>query len=92
MKYWIAVIIAIALMGLHEKLSETKYWFLGGILPLTCLGMAVYEFGILKEIPKTTYIISYIVLFVVSIVLWAVGRHKYKQKELNKMKAKDIDN
>lgn len=92
MKYWIAVIIAIALMGLHEKLSETKHWFLGAILPLACIGMAVYEFGILKESPKTSYMIDYIVIFGVSIVLWAVGRHRYKQKELNKMKARDIDN
>ena len=91
MKCWIAVIVAIALMGLHEKLSEAKHWFLGATLPLACIGMAVYEFGILKENSKAAYRIDYIVIFGVSIALWAVVQHRYKQKELDKLKAIDIN-
>lgn len=29
MKHWIIVIVAITLMILHERLSATKFWFLG---------------------------------------------------------------
>ena len=43
MKHWIIVIIAIALFFLHERLSATKYWFLGGLLPLAGIGVAIYE-------------------------------------------------
>ena len=46
MKHWIIVIIAIALFFLHERLSATKYWFLGGLLPLAGIGVAAGLYGI----------------------------------------------
>ena len=90
MKHWIIVIIAIALFFLHERLSATKYWFLGGLLPLAGIGVAIYQLIILKTTLSTTNIIAYIVFFAVSFLLSIVGRYEYKQKEINKMKAKDI--
>ena len=39
----------------------------------------------------STQLIAYVVFFIVTILLWIVGRYEYKQKELKCMKAKDID-
>ena len=90
MKHWIIVIIAIALFFLHERLSATKYFFFGGILPFAGIGVEIYQLIIIKTTLSTTNIIAYIVFFAVSFLLWIVGRYEYKQKEINKMKAKDI--
>ncbi len=90
MKHWIIVIIAIALLVLHEKLSAAKYWFLGGLLPLAGIGTMVYQLCIMKMTLPTEGIIAYIVFFVAALLLWIIGRYEFKQKELNKMKAKDI--
>jgi len=90
MKHWFIVIIAIVLLALHERLSATKYWFLGGLLPLAGAGAAVYQLCIMKMTLPTEGMIAYIVFFAVTLLLWVVGRYEYKQKELNKMKAKDI--
>jgi len=90
MKHWIIVMIAIGLLALHEKLSTTKYWLLGGLLPLAGVGAAVYQFCILKMTLPAEGIVAYIVFFAVTLLLWMVGRYEHRQKELNRMKARDI--
>lgn len=90
MKHWIIVIIAVVLFALHVRLSATKYWFLGGILPLAGVCAAIYQLFIIKTTLSTANIIAYIVFIAVSIILWIIGRYEYRQKELKKMKAKDI--
>lgn len=91
MKYWIIVIVAITLMVLHERLSTTKFWLLGGVLPLACIAAMVYQLVIFKTYFSTQLIIAYAVFFIVTILLWIVGRYEYRQKDLKRMKAKDIE-
>lgn len=91
MKYWIIVIVAITLMVLHERLSTTKFWLLGGVLPLACIAAMVYQLVIFKTYFSTQLIIAYAVFFIVTILLWIVGRYEYRQKDLKCMKAKDIE-
>lgn len=91
MKHWIIVIAAITLMILHERLSAAKLWFLGAALPLTGVAAMVYQLAISKTHFSTQLIIAYAVFFIVTILLWIAGRYEYRQKELTRMKAKDID-
>ncbi len=90
MKHWIIVGFAIILLFLHERLSATKFWFLGGVLPLAGIVTMIYQLVFTKIHFAMESIIAYIVFFIVTILLWIVGRYEYKQKELNRMKAKDI--
>ncbi len=90
MKHWIIVGFAIILLFLHERLSATKFWFLGGVLPLAGIVTMIYQLVLTKIHFSVESIIAYIVFFIVTILLWIVGRYEYKQKELNRMKAKDI--
>lgn len=90
MDHWIFVIIAIALLAIHERLSASKHWFLGGILPLTGIIAAIYQFGFVKTIPATKSMIAYGIFFAATLLLWLIGRYEYKQAELKRMKAKDI--
>ena len=91
MKHWIIVIVAITLMVLHERLSTTKFWFLGGVLPLAGIAAMVFQLVISKTYFSTQLIISYVVFFIVTILFWIVGRYEYRQKDLKCMKAKDIE-
>lgn len=91
MKHWIIVGIAIMLMCLHEKLSATKYWFLGGLLPLAGVGAFIYQFFWTKIPFSVESIIAYVVFFFVTLLLWLVGRYECKQKELKRMRAEDIE-
>ena len=91
MKHWIIVIVAITLMVLHERLSTTKFRFLGGVLPLAGIAAMVYQLIISKTYFSTQLIIAYAVFFIVTILLWIVGRYEYRQKDLKCMKAKDIE-
>ena len=91
MKHWIIVIVAITLIILHERLSATKLWFLSGVLPLTGIAAIVYQLVISKTYFSTQLIIAYAVFFIVTILLWIVGRYEYRQKDLKCMKAKDIE-
>lgn len=90
MKHWIIVSIAIGLFVMHERLSASKYWFLGGLLPLLGAGAAIYQFLFAKILPITQNIIAYVVFFAVTLLLWIAGRYERKQKELRKMNAQDI--
>lgn len=91
MKHWIIVGIAIVLMCLHERLSATKYWLLGGLLPLVGIGALFYQLLLTSISFSMESIIAYVVFFCVTILLWILGRYEYKQKELKRMKAKDIE-
>ena len=48
MKHWMIVLAAIALLFLHERLCATKFWFLGGTLPLAGMGALGYQLAIAK--------------------------------------------
>ncbi|MCR1920294.1 hypothetical protein [Flavonifractor plautii] len=91
MKHWIIVGIAILLIFLHERLSATKFWALGSILPLAGVAALVYQYAFAKSHFSAQIIIAYVIFFIVTLLLWVVGRYEYKQKELKRMKAKDID-
>lgn len=91
MKHWMIVLAAIALLFLHERLCATKFWFLGGTLPLAGMGALGYQLAIAKIHFSAQLTIAYAVFFAVTIVLWIVGRHAYRQKELNRMRAKDMN-
>ena len=79
------------LMILQKRLSATKLGFLGSVLPLAGIAAMVYRLVISKTYFSTQLIISYAVFFIVTILFWIVGRYEYRQKELKRMKAKDID-
>ena len=79
------------LMILQKRLSATKLGFLGSVLPLAGIAAMVYQLVISKTYFSTQLIITYAVFFIVTILLWIVGRYEYRQKELKCMKAKDID-
>lgn len=91
MKHWVIVGIAIAIMSLHERLSATKYWFLGSLLPLAGIGALIYQLLFTSISFSIQSIIAYVGFFCVTIIFWALGRHEYKQKELKRMKARDIE-
>ena len=79
------------LMILQKRLSATKLGFLGSVLPLAGIAAMVYQLVISKTYFSTQLIITYAVFFIVTILLWIVGRYEYRQKDLKRMKAKDID-
>ena len=79
------------LMILQERLSATKLGFLGGVLPLAGIAAMVYRLVISKTYFSTQLIFAYVVFFIVTILLWIVGRYEYRQKKLKCVKAKDID-
>ena len=79
------------LMILQERLNATKLGFLGGVLPLAGIAAIVYQLVISKTYFSTQLIIAYVVFFIVTILLWIVGRYEYRQKDLKRMKAKDIE-
>ena len=79
------------LMILQKRLSATKLGFLGSVLPLAGIAAMVYRLVISKTYFSTQLIIAYAVFFIVTILLWIVGRYEYRQKDLKRMKAKDIE-
>ena len=79
------------LMILQERLNATKLGFLGGVLPLAGIAAIVYQLVISKTYFSTQLIIAYVVFFIVTILLWIVGRYEYRQKDLKRMKAKEIE-
>ena len=79
------------LMILQKRLSATKLGFLGSVLPLAGIAAMVYRLVISKTYFSTQLIIAYVVFFIVTILLWIVGRYEYRQKDLKRMKAKDIE-
>ena len=90
MIHWGIVIIAVALFALHERLSASKHWFFGGLLPLAGAGALVYELCVRKSAWTTESMIGYLVFFAVTLLVWGIGRYEYRRKELAKMQAKDI--
>lgn len=90
MKHWIIVGFAILFMILHDRLSAAKYWFLGAALPLAGFGSLVYQLLYEKSHFSGQLRIAYVIFFVTTIWVWIAGRFEYKQKELKRMKAKDL--
>lgn len=90
MQHWIIVGAAIILLYLHERLSATKYWLLGGVLPLVSVAVMIYQLLIAKIDFSAQIIIAYAVFFMAAVLLWVVGQYEYRQKELKRMKARDI--
>lgn len=90
MQHWIIVGAAIILLYLHERLRATKYWLLGGVLPLASVAVMIYQLLIAKIDFSAQIIIAYAVFFMAAVLLWVVGQYEYRQKELKRMKARDI--
>ncbi len=90
MKHWIVVGFAIMALLLHQKLSTTKFWFLGGALPFAGIAAMLYQLLFAKTHFSSELVISYIVFFISTILIWIIGRYEHRQKELKRMKANDI--
>ena len=58
---------------------------------MACIAAMVYRLVISKTYFSTQLIFAYVVFFIVTILLWIVGRYEYRQKDLKRMKAKDIE-
>ena len=86
----ISIIITIFLLGIQHYLSTRSRGIFGGIIPLIYIIFAIW-FKLYEAPTFKTW-----TLFIVALVLlgiWAEGRELYKkkvQKELDKMKSKDI--
>ncbi len=90
MKHWIIVIFAIFLLYLHQRASASKFWFLGRVLPLAGIAAMIYQLLFAKIQFSMENMIAYVVFFIVTLLLWFAGRYEYIQKELKRMKARDI--
>lgn len=86
----IVIIMVVAIIELHVKISENKHWFPGAILPLICIILAIYELVIMKSSLKSPFMTDLLLVFCTSVLLWIYGRYNHRKKELNRMKAQDI--
>lgn len=86
--------IAAILMGVEYLLSsKLKNPLWGGIIPLLLIAGTIYIFASGLIQPNKSNLIPFILLNSFMLGDWISGREKYKnnqQKELDKMKAKDI--
>lgn len=93
MRYILALAIGIGIIALQVYLSRSKYWIFGGIIPLcfTIFTVWCFSFHTLKLSFST---VCPFILFIIALLSdWVEGRNNFKkkqQKELEKMKAKDL--
>lgn len=92
MKTGITLLIVLLVIVFHIWASRRrpKYWYLGGIMPLLWLGLLC--FWILKGQIQLQQDLR-LVLFpsLILLMIWAEGHHIAKKKEMDKMKAKDLN-
>lgn len=92
MKTGITLLIALLVIVFHIWASRRrpKYWYLGGIMPLLWLGLLC--FWILKGQIQLQQDLR-LVLFpsLILLMVWTEGHHIAKKKEMDKMKAKDLN-
>lgn len=69
MQYWILVIVAIGSFAIHERLSISRYWFLGGMCPLTGVAAAIYQFGFVHTELSAKILMVYVVFFAITILI-----------------------
>ena len=85
------LIIAFVVIVLHVWLCHRspKFWYLGGIIPLLWIGVLVFLFfnGKINFGEDWKIIISPTLIF---FLFWIQGHQAAKKKEIEKMKAKDI--
>ena len=90
----IGCIIAGVLMVVEYLLcTKLKSPLWGGIIPLLLLIGSIYVFASGKLPLETKNIFPFVVINTLFLGDWGTGRDKYKimqQKEINKMKARDI--
>ena len=88
----VTLLIAIAVLLLHIWLSRRspKFWYLGGIIPLLWIALLVFLFvnGKLNWGEDWKMIVFPTLIF---ILLWIKGQQSARKKEIEKMKAKDIE-
>ncbi|MCI1965378.1 MAG: hypothetical protein LKJ17_04500 [Oscillospiraceae bacterium] len=94
MKYVLGIVIVIALLAIQHLLSTRKNWLWGGILPVLSIPFAIWVI-INRSLPVCfDTLFPFVGLLLVLLFIWSDGREhlrKKQQKELDKMKAKDID-
>ncbi|WP_270564668.1 hypothetical protein [Clostridium beijerinckii] len=91
MNYMITILITIFILGVQNYLSTRRYWWLGAIVPGLYVIFAIW-FKVYKAPMFETGLL--ILLGVILLGIWANGREQYKKKinkEINKMKSKDIE-
>ncbi len=91
MNKFVTLIIVLAVIVGHTWLCHRspKFWYLGGIVPLLWVGMLVFLFfnGKINFGEDWKMIIFPTLIF---LLLWVQGHLAAKKKEIEKMKAKDI--
>jgi hypothetical protein len=90
--FCIAAILMVVEYFLSAKL-KSPLW--GGIIPLILIVSTIYIFTSRLIHLNTNSLFPFILLISFALGDWITGREKYKknqQKELDKMKARDIDN
>jgi hypothetical protein len=95
MEWMIGFIIAGVLMVVEYFLcTRLKNPLWGGIIPLLLLAGSIYVFASGIITPETKNLFPFLLINVLFLGDWGTGRDKYKklqQKEMNKMKARDIE-
>lgn len=69
--------------------AKTKYWYLGGIVPVAWVGIVIFLFvnGMIRVRNDWKMLLFPTVIL---ILIWISGHESAKKKEMNKMKAKDM--
>jgi hypothetical protein len=94
MEYLLYIVVVIVLLGGQHLLSTRENPLLGGILPLCVIPFSIWVI-ISRSLSlgfKTLFPFAGLLIILLSV--WAEGRehlHKKQKKELEKMRAKDIN-
>lgn len=94
MKYILCIAIVIVLLVVQYFLSNREKMIFGGLLPLLVIPFSIWVIISRSLSINFNTLFPFVGLFIVLISIWAEGReriNKKHKKELEKMKAKDIN-
>lgn len=94
MEYVLYAVIIVALLAAQQFLSTRKQSLFGAILPLLVIPFTVWAIISRSLEVNFSTILPFAALFVVLLSVWVEGRQGMRKKakiELEKMKAKDIE-
>lgn len=95
MQYVLAIIITVVVFVVEHFLSILKHWAFGGILPLAFLLFSVWCFYSGKLLLNIQSLFPFRILFLLLLSSWFNARQSRKKKlhkEIEKMKAHDLNN
>lgn len=86
----ITVIITLSITVTQKYLGTRKYWQLGAVIPIIyAIIMSILFYTMNVKLTAKT-IVPCVIILVLELFIWLDSRKGYRQKEFNKMKAKDI--